>query len=133
MAKTTTAPHNPFTPGSGSVPPRLAGRDSELAILAEAMSALREHRAPTSNFIVTAPRGFGKTALLESHLRLWRNQKNAPRVISLTPDKIDSVKELRRAVLGMLRRVSAPQPSALKAWAGPPLAARGTCSTPPRP
>lgn len=55
---------NPFTPGAGSPPPELAGRD---AILADARVALQRIRAGrfSKSLILVGLRGVGKTVLLD--------------------------------------------------------------------
>jgi Cdc6-like AAA superfamily ATPase len=54
---------NPFSPGAGSPPPELVGRD---AILKQARIALHRLRAgrPAKSMILVGLRGVGKTVLL---------------------------------------------------------------------
>ena len=65
---------NPFTPGFGTEPPTLAGRDGILRRIATAMAAGPRH--PDTTLIITGARGTGKTVLLnaaerESRERGW--------------------------------------------------------------
>ena len=60
---------NPFAPGQGEVPPFLAGRGSEQALIGDRLSQLAVERTPGSDLILYRPRGNGKTALLEWTLR----------------------------------------------------------------
>ena len=63
---------NPFTPGYGSVPPHMAGRDPEHKLLREALAAITGPRkdkygplcdGPPPMLKIVGPRGVGKTAL----------------------------------------------------------------------
>ena len=63
---------NPFSPGAGSPPPELAGRD---AILEQAHVLLGRVRAkrPEKSLLLTGLRGVGKTVLLNEIERMARN------------------------------------------------------------
>ena len=54
---------NPFRPGDGVPPLVLAGRDHELAVMRQAVSAL-PYRPSDRNIVLVGPRGNGKTVLL---------------------------------------------------------------------
>ena len=54
----------PFTPGSGSAPPQLAGRALEKQRLLDCSAQLRRGTPPASPLILWGPRGNGKTCLL---------------------------------------------------------------------
>jgi hypothetical protein len=56
---------NPYTPGAGSTPPALTGRDDELRALNVLLARLRLGR-PEKSLIVTGLRGVGKTVLLNT-------------------------------------------------------------------
>ena len=62
----TTFPRTfgPFMPGTGSLPPYLAGREHEQAEIKENLEFLEQGIAPPSALIFFGPRGNGKTALL---------------------------------------------------------------------
>ena len=65
---------NPFTPGFGTQPPVLAGRDDLIRRAVSAMVAGPRH--PDTTLVITGARGTGKTVLLnaienESRLRGW--------------------------------------------------------------
>ena len=68
-----SAATNPFQPGAGSYPPVLAGRAEELAQLASLVRTLadwRPGRPLQPIHLIEAPRGMGKTVLLETLARL---------------------------------------------------------------
>ncbi len=54
---------NPYTPGSGMVPPDLAGRETALHTAGVAIERTRR-RLPSKNLLVVGLRGVGKTVLL---------------------------------------------------------------------
>ena len=60
----TTDPTLKFTPGAGTTPPLLAGREREKAVIIEALDYLGEGCNPAANIALIGPRGNGKTALL---------------------------------------------------------------------
>ena len=67
----TTGPSLKFTPGAGTTPPVLAGREREKAVITEALDYLGEGCNPAANIALIGPRGNGKTALLrwaEAHV-----------------------------------------------------------------
>ena len=53
---------NPFAPGSGRMPPYIAGREPEQAVISEFIGELSRARAPQA-IIMVGPRGCGKTVL----------------------------------------------------------------------
>ena len=55
---------NPYRPGRGTIPPLLAGRDSELALAEELLDRLGAGNPPPRDLLFYGPRGNGKTALL---------------------------------------------------------------------
>lgn len=54
----------PFRPGTGAIPPFLAGRETEQTLLRGWLSELSNGMAPGTQLIFYGPRGNGKTALL---------------------------------------------------------------------
>ena len=91
----------PFEPGTGRLPPYLAGREAEQDTLRALVRHLRRGRAAPSNVVCYGPRGNGKTALLR-----WLEQDvasgNARRsdedreieTVWLTPSQIPTVARL---------------------------------------
>ena len=64
----------PFTPGFGGTPPYLAGREREQRVISQAILRLKSRaRAASSGLVIQAPRGNGKTVLLNWTARLARN------------------------------------------------------------
>ena len=59
----------PFEPGEGRLPPHLAGREPEQAVLRGFVGRLRRRRPAPSSVVLYGPRGNGKTVLLQW---LWR-------------------------------------------------------------
>ena len=58
---------NPFVPGFGEMPPRLAGREREQTVLGRGLHRLLKtetSRSPTA-LLLSGPRGLGKTVLLD--------------------------------------------------------------------
>ena len=53
-----------FKPGFGKVPPEFAGRDDEMAVIAETLDDLGARSCPAANIALIGPRGNGKTSLL---------------------------------------------------------------------
>ena len=58
------SPRGPFQPGSGRLPPYLAGREREQTILREFVEDLRAGEPAPSDVVLHGPRGNGKTVLL---------------------------------------------------------------------
>ncbi len=56
---------NPYTPGAGSRPPALTGRDNELQAFRILIERVREGR-PEKSLLITGLRGVGKTVLLST-------------------------------------------------------------------
>ena len=54
---------NPFTPDFGGVPPLLAGRSEEMKVITVGLEILQDRKTPTTT-IISAPRGMGKSVLL---------------------------------------------------------------------
>ncbi len=65
--------HNPYSPGAGSPPPALVGRDAELEAVRIAIERLRLGRSARST-ILTGLRGVGKTVLLQEFSRLGQER-----------------------------------------------------------
>lgn len=54
----------PFLPGTGRLPPYLAGREAEQSLFRQCFEGLRQGKSAGGEVIVHGPRGNGKTALL---------------------------------------------------------------------
>lgn len=88
---------SPFQPGRGRLPPYLAGRGQEQALIREFLASLAEQVPPASDIILYGPRGNGKTALIE-----WtRREAEALKihVACLLGGDIASVEQLAAALL----------------------------------
>ena len=55
---------SPFQPGTGRLPPYLAGREEEQSLFRSHFEALRRGRSAPAEILLHGPRGNGKTALL---------------------------------------------------------------------
>ena len=94
---------NPFQPGAGSYPPVLAGRAEEqtrLASLVRALADWRPGQPLQAIHIIEAPRGMGKTVLLEMLTRLAETNPAFRRVAVLrTPaSNLATVDDIARHV-----------------------------------
>ena len=92
---------SPFQPGRGALPPYLAGRQPEQALIREFLEAIAERVAPASDIIFYGPRGNGKTALLE-----WSRRQAEALKISVADLQGGSIKseEHLAAALAVERR-----------------------------
>ena len=61
-----------FTPGTGAIPPTLAGREREQAVLSLCLADLTGGKSPPHDLVLLGPRGAGKTALLNWFERTCR-------------------------------------------------------------
>ncbi len=84
-----------FTPGTGGVPPYLAGRKPEQEYFRDCVELLLGRRAPARDLIVYGPRGNGKTALL-GYLQkeTLREEKSKLDILWETPDEMGTLAEL---------------------------------------
>ena len=55
---------NPFTPGTGQLPPYLAGRENEQGRFRQILAKISAGRSPDADIVMYGPRGMGKTVLL---------------------------------------------------------------------
>ena len=72
---------NPFAPGTGAYPPVLAGRDAEQAVLLDSLLRIAHptRGGPANMLLLSAPRGMGKTVLLD-----WLREQAESRGIAVT-------------------------------------------------
>ncbi len=84
-----------FTPGTGSVPPYLAGRKQEQEYFRDCVEALKNRKPISQDMIIYGPRGNGKTALL-GYLQKETLQKEKSKLDILwsTPDEMETLTEL---------------------------------------
>ena len=84
-----------FTPGTGVVPPYLAGRKQEQEYFQDCVEALRNREPANQNMIVYGPRGNGKTALLR-YLQKETLRKEGAKldILWATPDEMGTLVEL---------------------------------------
>ena len=105
----------PFTPGSGGVPPHLAGRAPEKQHLLDCFAQLRGGTPPASPLILWGPRGNGKTCLLfhvaNAIERVSRTGGMRPvQIVRISPKGCHSEAVLRRRLLQ-----NAPEAVAIRA------------------
>lgn len=92
------AVRNPYTPGAGSRPPALTGRDAELEAFRVLLERLRRGRAEKS-MIITGLRGVGKTVLLNTFGSIGEEARFATAFTEITHDT-----ELRPLMARLVRR-----------------------------
>ena len=88
----------PFRPGTGGLPPYLAGRADEQAVFRSLLAQLDRGEPAPTEVILYGPRGNGKTALLR-----WIEKVAAPSysvdVVALTPSDIQTRLQLAERLL----------------------------------
>ena len=89
---------SPFQPGRGKLPPYLAGRAQEQALIRQFLESIAERVAPASDIILYGPRGNGKTALIEWSRREARTLKIP--VAYLLGGDVRSVDQMTAALSG---------------------------------
>ena len=94
----TPVSEGPFRPGTGRLPPYLAGRETEQAFFRTRIGAMADGVPPPSEVILYGPRGNGKTALL-----VWLQQEIARmggvESVRLTPADIPTGARLAESLL----------------------------------
>ena len=87
-----------FLPGSGMMPPHLAGREAEQALLRKFLGWLQQREEIPSEIVFVGPRGNGKTVLLR-----WFEREalatNEVDVAWLTPDDIPDLDKLANSLV----------------------------------
>ena len=87
-----------FAPGTGAMPPYLAGREQERELLNRYLSGLLQGQAPPSDVMLIGPRGNGKTVLLRWFASACREAGVA--VVDIAaPSDLKTAQELREALL----------------------------------
>src|SRR5665213_2986245 len=77
---------NPFSPGAGSRPPELVGRD-EVVEEARVLCARIKERRSAQSLMLTGLRGVGKTVLLNEIRRIAQGQDYHPIMVEAHEDK----------------------------------------------
>ena len=88
----------PFQPGSGVLPPHLAGREREQDLFRTLLARLDRGEAPPGEVILYGPRGNGKTALL-AWVSEFAGEATGVDVEELTPSEFDSPAGLAELLL----------------------------------
>ena len=88
----------PFRPGTGGLPPFLAGREEEQGLFRSRLAVLGRGEPPPSEVILYGPRGNGKTALLA-----WMEQEVSSvagvDALKITPSEFDTRTEFAEILL----------------------------------
>ncbi len=101
---------NPFQPGAGMIPPVFPGREHEQDQFRQYVKRLKHAVSPSRDIVICAPRGNGKTTLLNWLTKKIRDEeKDNIQVIKTTPDKIKTPASLlnRIALPGWIERLEA--------------------------
>ena len=83
-----------FHPGNGVMPPYLAGRDEEQAVLNDFLFSLQNDSPADKDIVVYGPRGNGKTVFVTCFEETAMETLGEDSVLSLRPDDIDSREKL---------------------------------------
>ena len=88
---------NPFTPGTGQLPPYLAGRENEQGQFKQILANMAAGRSPGTDMVMYGLRGMGKTVLLGwvkdevgKNNKHWKSRikNNSIRTALKTPDEL---------------------------------------------
>ena len=93
---------NPFKPGTGKLPPYLAGREDEQNLFKTLLGELSVGVSPSAPTVMYGPRGMGKTALLswfKDEVGQSEVEGNPIRVEWITPNELHSPLDLRKSLL----------------------------------
>ena len=93
---------DPFSPGSGHLPPYLAGREDEQSVFRKGLAKMSAGKSPPAATVLYGPRGMGKTVLL----RWFKNEvepsgakKDLIRVVWVTPNQLGSPSDLWKCLM----------------------------------
>ena len=89
-----------FAPGDGQMPLHVAGRAKEMDVLPQMLTALRMGRFTAHNAALHAPRGLGKSVLLEKLCREAQADGRKVRTVFISASDIDRPEDLYAATLG---------------------------------
>ena len=93
---------DPFSPGSGHLPPYLAGREDEQSVFRKGLAKMSAGKSPPAATVLYGPRGMGKTVLLswfEDEVEQSGAKKNKIRVVWVTPDELKSPSVLWKCLM----------------------------------
>ena len=94
---TPTRIRNPFRPGTGKIPPHLAGRENEQSRLSEILADMAAGESPDADMVMYGPRGMGKTVLLnwlENEVEKTAQDNRPLRAVQASPTIFPSLKSL---------------------------------------
>ena len=89
---------NPFQRGAGSFPPVLAGRQAELAALGRIVDGLRDGSLKQTIHLMQAPRGLGKTVLLQAMESAAADQPESVDIVRLSAGSFPALNALAALV-----------------------------------
>ena len=89
---------NPFQRGAGSFPPVLAGRQAELAALGRIVDGLRDGSLKQTIHLMQAPRGLGKTVLLQALESAAGDQPESVDIVRLSAGSFPALNALAALV-----------------------------------
>ena len=82
----TTPKPRLFQPGTGALPPTLAGREAQQAVLSRCLADLVAGASPPHDVVLLGPRGNGKTALLKWFRGVC--EEASVDALALTPERV---------------------------------------------
>ena len=88
---------NPFRPGSGHLPPYLAGRENEQDVFRNNLVDMSAGKSPPAATVLYGPRGMGKTVLLrwfKDEVEQGDTKDDSMRVVWVTPNELKSSLDL---------------------------------------
>lgn len=89
---------NPFQRGAGSYPPVLAGRQAELAALDRIVEGLRDGSLRQTIHLIQAPRGLGKTVLVQALESRAAESAEGVDIVRLSAENLPALDALARLV-----------------------------------
>ena len=93
---------DPFSPGSGHLPPYLAGREDEQSVFRKGLAKMSAGKSPPAATVLYGPRGMGKTVLLrwfKDEVEPSGAKKDLIRVVWVTPDQLGSPSDLWKCLM----------------------------------
>ena len=93
---------DPFSPGSGHLPPYLAGREDEQSVFRKGLAKMSAGKSPPAATVLYGPRGMGKTTLLrwfKDEVEPSGAKKDLIRVIWVTPNQLESPSDLWKCLM----------------------------------